>query len=107
MPNAIWAYLMGRRREVNLLRSLKVNNGCMGFVPDEIRGRIAGVYDMHVGGTMALANLTNGGLTELLNAPLVLVAGGVILIIVIFSSIGLAPLRRIYFPRVSPTSSFA
>ena len=77
------------------------------IVPDEIRGRIAGVYDMHVGGTMALANLTNGGLTELLNAPLVLVAGGVILIIVIFSSIGLAPLRRIYFPRVSTTSSFA
>ena len=71
------------------------------IVPDEIRGRISGVYDMHMGGTMALANLTNGGLTELLNAPLVLAAGGVIFIIVISSSVGLAPLRRIYFPRVS------
>ena len=77
------------------------------IVPDEIRGRISGVYDMHMGGTMALANLTNGGLTELLNAPLVLAAGGVFFIIVISSSVGLAPLRRIYFPRVSTSRSLA
>ncbi len=69
------------------------------IAPDEIRGRISAVYNMHVGGTMALANLTNGGLTDLLNAPLVLAAGGIIFIVLITSSVSLAPLRRIYFPR--------
>ena len=77
------------------------------IVPDEVRGRISGVYNMHVGGTMALANLTNGGLTDLLNAPLVLAAGGIIFIVLITSSVGLAPLRRIYFPRVAASPSLA
>ncbi|MFB3097147.1 MAG: MFS transporter [Dehalococcoidia bacterium] len=77
------------------------------IVPDEIRGRISAVYNMHVGGTMALANLTNGGLTDLLNAPLVLAAGGIIFIVLITSSVGLAPLRRIYFPRAAASPSLA
>ena len=77
------------------------------IAPDEIRGRISAVYNMHVGGTMALANLTNGGLTDLLNAPLVLAAGGIIFIVLITSSVGLAPLRRIYFPRAAATPSLA
>ena len=74
------------------------------IVPDEMRGRISGVYSVHVGGSMALANLTNGGLTDLLNAPLVLIVGGIIFIVLITSSVGLAPLRRIYFPRVASTA---
>ena len=32
------------------------------IVPDGVRGRVSGVYSMHVGGSMALANLANGGL---------------------------------------------
>jgi len=77
------------------------------IVPDEIRGRISGVYSMHVGGTMALANLTNGGLTDLLNAPLVLAAGGIIFIVLITSSVGLPQLRRIYFPQAAASPSLA
>ena len=77
------------------------------IVPDEIRGRISGVYSVHVGRSMALANLTNGGLSDLLNAPLVLAAGGIIFIVVITSSVGLAPLRRIYFPRAPASASLA
>ncbi len=77
------------------------------IAPDEIRGRISAVYNMHVGGTMALANLTNGGLTDLLNAPLVLAAGGIIFIVLITSSVSLAPLRRIYFPRAAASPSLA
>ncbi len=75
------------------------------IAPDEIRGRISGVYNMHVGGTMGLANLTNGGLTDPLGAPLVLAAGGIIFIVLITSSVGLAPLRRIYFPRAAASPS--
>ena len=77
------------------------------IVPDEIRGRISGVYSMHVGGTMALANLTNGGLTDLLNAPLVLIAGGIIFIVLITYSAGLPVLRRIYFPKAAASPSLA
>ena len=75
------------------------------IVPDEIRGRISGVYSVHVGGSMALANLTNGSLSDLLNAPLVMAAGGIIFIVLIASSVGLSPLRRIYFPRAAVTHS--
>lgn len=75
------------------------------IVPDEMRGRISGVYSVHVGGSMALANLTNGGLTDLLNAPLVLTAGGIIFIVLIVSSAGLPQLRRIYFPKAAASPS--
>ena len=77
------------------------------IAPDEMRGRISGVYSVHVGGSMALANLTNGVLTDLVNAPLVLAAGGIIFIVLITSSVGLAPLRRIYFPRAAASPSLA
>ena len=77
------------------------------IAPDEIRGRISGVYNMHVGGTMAMANLINGTLTDVFNAPLVLSVGGIIFIVVIFSSIGISPLRKIYFPRTPLGTSMA
>ena len=77
------------------------------IVPDEMRCRISGVYRMHMGGSMALANLTNGALTDVLNAPLLLAAGGIIFIVLITYSVGLAPLRPIYFPRVAASPSLA
>ena len=71
------------------------------IAPDEMRGRISGVYSVHVGGSMALANLTNGAFTDVLTAPLVLIAGGMVFMGLMTSSIGLAPFRRIYFPRAA------
>ena len=71
------------------------------IVPDEIRGRISSVYAMHVGGTMALANLTNGGLSDVFNAPLVLAAGGILFIVAVSASLAVGPIRRIYFPSVA------
>ena len=56
---------------------------------------------------MGLANLTNGGLTDPLGAPIVLAAGGIIFIVLITSGVGLAPLRRIYFPRAAASPSLA
>ena len=66
---------------------------------DSVRGRVAGVYSMHVGGSMAVTNLLNATLADVFNAPLVLIAGGVLFMFAIFMSVGNFSLRRIYFPR--------
>ena len=112
------ALALSTNRELSILATVFMGVNQAGFmtithaiiqsiVPDEIRGRISGVYSVHVGGSMALANLTNGGIADLLNAPLVVAAGGIIFIVLITSSVGLAPLRRIYFPRTALGPSLA
>ena len=74
---------------------------------DEVRGRVAGVYSVHIGGSMAIANWINAELADVFNAPVVMVAGGLIFVAVIVFSIGSGPLRGIYFPRpaVSPAAA--
>jgi Transmembrane secretion effector len=71
------------------------------IVPDEIRGCVSAVYSMHVGGTMALANLTNGTVSDVFNAPIVIIVGGVVFTLVMFLSLAHSFLRSIYFPRVA------
>jgi len=66
---------------------------------DSVRGRVAGVYSMHVGGSMAVTNLLNATLADVFNAPVVLIAGGLLFMFAIFMSVGSFSLRRIYFPR--------
>ena len=111
-------HISGHNRELSIAATVFMGVNQAGFmtithaiiqsiVPDEIRGRISGVYGVHVGGSMALANLTNGGLADLLNAPLVMAAGGIIFIVLITSSAGLPQLRRIYFPRAAASPSLA
>ena len=64
--------------------------------PDEIRGRVAGVYSVHIGGMMASANLINGGLADWIDAPLVLAAGGLAFVAVILVSWKAIALREMY-----------
>ena len=66
---------------------------------DEVRGRVAGVYSVHVGGSMALTNLVNAALADFFNPPVVMLAGGLIFIGAVAVSLGSGSLRRIYFPR--------
>jgi MFS family permease len=66
------------------------------ITPDGIRGRVAAVYSVHIGGMMASANLINGGVAEWIDAPLVLMAGGFVFILVMVASWRGAVLRRIY-----------
>jgi MFS family permease len=66
------------------------------IVPDGVRGRVGGVYSVHVGGTMAAANLLNGTLSDTLNAPLLLMVGGIAFIVVMFVSWRVATTRRIF-----------
>ena len=70
------------------------------IVPDGVRGRVSGVYSMHVGGTMAAANLMNGALSDWYNAPVVMAITGVGFILAVSLSVVHLPLRRIYFPQV-------
>ena len=71
------------------------------IVPDWVRGRVSGVYSMHVGGSMALANLANGGFSDLFNASAVMAVGGALFLVAISLSVSSGALRGIYFPKVA------
>ena len=67
-------------------------------VPDEIRGRVASVYSMHVGGSMAFANLLYGRLTDYWNVGLVMaVVGAAFTLVVVGTIIGSGFWRGVYF----------
>lgn len=72
------------------------------IVPDGIRGRVSGVYNMHVGGSMAAANFLNGALSDWLNAPVVMAVTGIGFTLAIGLSVVHLPIRRIYFPKTAP-----
>ena len=69
-------------------------------VPDGVRGRVSGIYSMHVGGSMAFANLLNGILADVFNAPLVMTITGIAFLILSIVSIIYKPVRSLYFPRI-------
>ena len=68
------------------------------IAPDEIRGRLMGVYSWHTQGFMAGFNLFNGAVAGLtaLTAPIILAGGGVAFLIVVGLSLGRLPLRQVY-----------
>ena len=72
------------------------------IVPDGVRGRVSGIYSMHVGGSMAVANLMNGALSDWFNAPIVMAITGVAFTAAIVLSAAHVPLRQIYFVRAAP-----
>jgi MFS family permease len=66
------------------------------IVPDGIRGRVAGIYSMHVGGMMASVNLVNGVLADQVSASMLLWVGGVAFIVVMLLSWQSGIFRQIY-----------
>ena len=67
-------------------------------VPDEIRGRVASVYSMHVGGSMAFANLLYGALADFWQAGMIMaVAGAAFTLVVVGTLVGSGFWRGIYF----------
>ena len=67
-------------------------------VPDEIRGRVASVYSMHVGGSMAFANLLYGRLADFWEAGNIMaIAGAAFTIVVVGTIIASGFWRGIYF----------
>ena len=83
------------------------------IIDDSVRGRVAGVYSFHVGGSMAFANLSNAGLVDVgntltyfsfLSAPVILAGGGCLFLTAMLFSLASRSLRSIYFPRVAAPS---
>ena len=66
------------------------------ITPDGIRGRVAGVYSVHIGGIMATANLVNGGMADIVNAPILLLLGGASFVVIMSISWQRETLRSIY-----------
>ena len=66
------------------------------IVSDSVRGRVAGIYSVHIGGMMATANLFNAALADRLDAPVLLIGGGLAFIAVMLISWQYRSLRSIY-----------
>lgn len=66
------------------------------IAPDWLRGRIGGIYSIHIGGTMALVNLFNGALADSLSAPVLLTSGGVLFVVMMLASRQHLTLRQVY-----------
>ena len=71
---------------------------------DHVRGRVSGVYSVHVGGSMAVTNLANAAIADIFNASAVLVVGGLIFVVIVFFSLGSGSLRKLYFSNDAPTA---
>ena len=72
------------------------------IVTDNVRGRVGGIYSIHIGGMMATANLFNAGLADYLNAPVLLIGGGLAFIAVMLVSWQYRSLRLIYTRGLAP-----
>ena len=65
---------------------------------DSVRGRVAGVYSVHVGGSMAITNMIGAAISDVFSASAVLVVGGLLFLVAMVISFGSGTLRRVYFP---------
>ncbi len=66
------------------------------LTPDAMRGRIMGLANINIGGTMALVNLINGWLADIYGAQNILWVLGAGFVIVVAISLGATTLRGIY-----------
>ena len=66
------------------------------LAPDGMRGRITGLNQINIGGTMAVVNLMNGFAADAVGVPTVLTVLGMGFILVMTVSLMLATLRGIY-----------
>ena len=66
------------------------------MAPDAMRGRISGLNQINIGGTMAMVNLGNGFMSDLVGSTAVLTSLGVGFIIVMLLSLMVATLRNVY-----------
>ena len=65
-------------------------------VPDRLRGRVSGMYTVHVGGMMAVGNLINGFLADYIDAAFILSATGIAFAIIMVVTWQMPYLRGLY-----------
>jgi MFS family permease len=75
------------------------------IAPDWVRGRIGGVYSIHIGGTMASVNLLNGALADSISAPLLLIVGGLAFVVMMLLSWQHITLRQLYTEGLQPEAA--
>ena len=96
-------------REVSILATVLIGATQAGFMTvshtviqsltdDSVRGRVAGVYSVHVGGSMAVTNMIGAAISDVFTASAVMVVGGLIFFGAVLLSLGSSSLRQIYFP---------
>ena len=66
------------------------------MAPDAMRGRISGLNQINIGGTMALVNLGNGFIADLVGSTAVLTSLGIGFMVVMLLSLMVATLRNVY-----------
>ncbi len=71
------------------------------LAPDEMRGRITGLNQINIGGTMAVVNLVNGFAADAWGAPMVLTVLGMGFVLVMVASLMAATLRGVYLGSVT------
>lgn len=76
------------------------------LAPDEMRGRISGLNQINLGGTMAVFNLVNGVAVDYVGAPTLLTVLGVGFAAIVVVSLLVAAMRNIYLNGV-PTAARA
>ena len=96
-------------REISILATVLIGATQAGFMTishtviqsltdDSVRGRVAGVYSVHVGGSMAITNMIGAAIADVFTAPAVMFVGGLVFLGAVMLSFGSPSLRRIYFP---------
>ena len=96
-------------REVSIFATVLIGATQAGFMTishtviqmltdDSVRGRVAGVYSVHVGGSMAITNMIGAVLSDVFTAPSVMLVGGLLFLGAMVVSFGSGTLRRVYFP---------
>lgn len=76
------------------------------LAPDEMRGRISGLNQVNLGGTMAVFNLVNGFLVDYVGAPALLSILGLGFAAIVLASFLVAAMRHVYLHGV-PTAARA
>ena len=66
------------------------------MAPDEMRGRISGLNQINIGGTMALVNLGNGFIADVVSSSAVLTTLGISFVVVMTLSLLVTTLRSVY-----------
>ena len=66
------------------------------MAPDEMRGRISGLNQINIGGTMAMVNLGNGFIADAVGSSAVLTTLGIGFVVVMLLSLLVTTLRKVY-----------
>ncbi len=66
------------------------------MAPDEMRGRISGLNQINIGGTMAMVNLGNGFIADAVGSSAVLTTLGIGFVVVMLLSLLVTTLRSVY-----------